>query len=156
MLRCRFHQFTVGALLSLFVSSSAWPADCGSTPYDCSLQAIGRHDLFTAIQSLNEALRQDPKNLKALNLLGIALTESGQVNQANRRFKDALAIDENFLPARKNLAVNEFNQHRLAESAADLKLVLKDSPADPVANIYLAEVYFEQKNFSAAGPHYAK
>src|SRR5215470_17944740 len=107
MLRCRFHQFTVGALLSLFVSSSAWPADCGSTPYNCALQAIGRHDLSAAIQSLNEVLRQDPKNLKALNLLGIALTESGHVHQANQRLKDALAIDQNFFPARKYLAVNE-------------------------------------------------
>lgn len=156
MLRHRFHQLAIGALLSLFVSSLASAVDCGSTPYDCALQSIGRHDLSAAIPFLNEALRQDPQNLKALNLLGIALTESGHIAQANVQFKRALSIDPDFVPARKNLAVNEFDQHRLSEAASDLNLVLRNNPADPIAHIYLAEIDYQRKNFGLALPHYEK
>ena len=156
MLRYRFHRVAVGALLSLFVSLLSWSADRGSTPYDCALQSISRHNLSAAIQFLKEALRQDPRNLKALNLLGIALTESGHIDQANARFKLALAIDPGFVPARKNLAVNEFDQRHLSESASDLNLVLKDTPADPIAHIYLAEIDYQRKNFGLALPHYEK
>jgi tetratricopeptide (TPR) repeat protein len=156
MFRYRFLRVAVGALLSLFVSPLTWSADCKSAPYDCALQSINHHDLSAAIQSLNEALRQDPQNLKALNLLGIALTESGHIDQANAQFKSALAIDTGFVPARKNLAINEFDQRRFSESAADLNLVLKTTPADPIAHIYLAEIDYQRKNFGLALPHYEK
>jgi tetratricopeptide (TPR) repeat protein len=156
MFRYRFLRVAVGALLSLFVSLLSWSADCGSTPYDCALQSISRHNLSAAIQFLNAALRQDPQDLKALNLLGIALTESGHIDQANAQFKRALAIHPGFVPARKNLAVNEFDQRHLSESASDLNLVLKDTPADPIAHIYLAEIDYQRKNFGLALPHYEK
>jgi tetratricopeptide (TPR) repeat protein len=156
MLRYRFCQVAVGALLSLFVSPLGWAADCGSTPYDCALQYLSRHNPSAAIHSINEVLQQDPQNLKALNLLGIALTESGHIDEANTSFRRALEIDAGFIPARKNLAVNEFDQRRLPESASDLTLVLKSSPADPIAHIYLGEIDFQNKNFALALPHYEK
>jgi tetratricopeptide (TPR) repeat protein len=156
MLRHRFLHVAVRALLSLFVSLQGWAADCGSTPYECALQYLSHHNPSAAIHSLNEVLRQDPQNLKALNLLGIALTESGQIEEANSRFRRALEIDAGFVPARKNLAVNEFDLRRFSESARDLTLVLKSSPSDPIANIYLAEIDFQNKNFVLALPHYEK
>jgi len=101
-------------------------------------------------------LHQSPRNLKALNLLGIALTGAGKLEQANSRFEEALGIDPHFYPARKNLAVNDFTLNRHAESATQFERVLKDSPADDVAHVYLGELCFEKKQWDAAAAHYRK
>jgi Flp pilus assembly protein TadD len=152
-MRYRLCQVAIGALL-LSVPPLLQAADCGSTRYDCALYYIGHHNLPAAIESLNYELQQSPRNLKALNLLGIALTESGSVDQANSKFRDALAVDPNFYPARKNLAVNEFTQHHLTESATDFRRVLQSAPADPIVHVYLAEISFQKKDPTAAIQHY--
>lgn len=131
-------------------------ADCGPSRYDCAVYYVEHHDLDTAIQVLREELQQSPRNLKALNLLGIALTESGRGEEANREFRAALAIDPSFYPARKNLAINEFDLHHPAEAAANLHQVLQQAPDDPIAHIYLAEVSFQEKDYAAALSHYRK
>ena len=149
-------QVAVVAVLSLLLSPSLLAADCGPSPYDCAVSYIGRHDLPAAIQSLNEVLQQSPRNLKALNLLGIALTESGRVEQANSKFKTALEIDPSFYPARKNLAINEFDQHLFPQAAADLNRVLQQAPGDAIVHIYLAEISFQKDDFPSALKHYEK
>jgi tetratricopeptide (TPR) repeat protein len=149
-------QVAVAVFLWLVVSPVLRAADCGSTRYDCAVYYVGHRDFPAAIQALNEELQQSPRNLKALNLLGIALTESGRVEQANSKFKSALAIDPAFYPARKNLAINEFNLHHLGESAADLRRVLRDAPSDAIAHLYLAEISFEKDDLAGALGHYDK
>src|SRR5258707_2710719 len=135
-----FRQAAEVAVSLFLVCPSLFAADCGLTPYDCAVSYIGRHNLPAAIQSLNQALQQSPRDLKSLNLLGIALTESGQVEAANSKFKEALAIDASFYPARKNLAINEFVQQRFPQAAADLNRVLQQMPTDEITHIYLGEI----------------
>ncbi len=149
-------QVAVGAILSLLVSPVLRATDCGNNSYDCAVYHLAHQDLPAAIQALNEELQRFPRNLKALNLLGIALTESGQVEKANRKFREVLAINPAFYPARKNLAINEFGLHHLANAAADLRLVLKAVPADEIAHVYLAEISFQKNDFAAACPDYEK
>jgi tetratricopeptide (TPR) repeat protein len=146
----------VGFLVLLSLSPLLRAETCGSTRYDCAAFYIENHRLAIAVQVLNDELRVSPGNLKALNLLGIALTESGQVEQANQKFRDALAIDARFYPARKNLAINEFNAHRVKVAAVELQHVLKDSPSDPVAHLYVAEIDYQESNFVVALAHYQK
>jgi tetratricopeptide (TPR) repeat protein len=131
-------------------------ADCGPTPYACAVFYVGQHNFEEAIHSLTEEIRQSPHDLKALNLLGIALTETGRVENANSRFKQALAINPRFYPSRKNLAINEFNLHHLGDSEAQFHRVLQDAPADEVAHLYLGEISFQRNEFAAALKHYEK
>ena len=147
----------VGLVAALFVSSAPGEeTSCGATRYDCAISYLKKNNLPSAIEVLNEELVQSPRNLKALNLLGIALTESGHTQQANQKFKDALAIDARFYPARKNLAINEFNARRFHTAAIDLEQVLKDAPSDPIANLYLAEINYQAGDFAGATDHYHK
>ncbi len=117
---------------------------------------VGRQDFESAIRTLRQELKQSPRNLKALNLLGIAMTGAGQIDQANSQFKEALRINPRFYPALKNLAFNEFTSKRHSEAKAHFEQVLKYAPEDEVANLYLAEIDFEDKHCGSALGHYEK
>lgn len=129
-------------------------AECAQAPYDCAVSDIQHGNIPAAIQLLTAELQQAPHDLKALNLLGIALTESGQMQKANGRFQEALNLDPNFYPARKNLAINEFSLKRLAEAEAQFKQVLQAEPSDAIAHVYLGEISFERNNCGSALKHY--
>src|SRR5258708_5314997 len=80
-----------------------------------SQEAYSRAEAFVRHGEWNEGLallvpllKAEPENLKALNLMGIALTGKGDLKKANQQFEQALRINPRFLPALNNLAINEF------------------------------------------------
>ena len=101
-------------------------------------------------------LQQAPTNLKALNLLGIALTGAGKVAEGNAAFEKALAIDARFHPARKNLAINEFNRGRLSVAERQLVRVVAEEDGDEVAHLYLGEIAVQKGACGKAVAHFAK
>jgi tetratricopeptide (TPR) repeat protein len=131
-------------------------AECGATSYDCALFHVGRHEFAAAIDYLDRQLAVAPRDLKALNLLGIALTGAGKRDAANERFRAALAIDPAFYPALKNLAVNEYDAGRHADARGHFEQALKIAPTDEIANLYLAEIHYGAKRRAAALAHYEK
>jgi tetratricopeptide (TPR) repeat protein len=149
-------------LLLFCVSVPPWPtvtaqvAGCSSTPYDCAVSSVERGDFAAAIRSLDQVLAASPADLKALNLLGIALTGAGEIDKANARFRQALTIDPSFYPALKNLAINEFNAGRRAEAQRHLEEVLTRAPDDEVTHVHLGEIAFYKKDARAAISHYEK
>src|SRR5579871_1161877 len=60
-----------------------------------------------AIPIIQDILATSPRDLKARNLLGIALSSAGRREEANLQFRKALEIDPAFAPVFKNLALNE-------------------------------------------------
>src|SRR5713101_9362576 len=94
--------------------------ECARAPYDCALFYVEHQNFQAAIRSLTLQLQQSPRNLNALNLLGIALTASGHPEEGSARFKQALGIDPHFYPARKNLAINQFDMLRFADAELQL------------------------------------
>jgi tetratricopeptide (TPR) repeat protein len=145
------------AALALALPASHLRArDCGSTPYDCAMYCVDRQEFTSAISYLEGILKRAPRDLKALNLLGIALTGVGQIEKANRQFKKALKLNPRFYPALKNLAVNELTLKQTADAKAHFEQVLKHAPEDEVTHISLAEIYFAEKQCSVALRHYDK
>jgi tetratricopeptide (TPR) repeat protein len=140
----------------LLRAPAAVPADCGPTPYDCALFHVGRRDFAAAIRYLDQQLAAAPRDLKALNLLGIALTGAGKKDAANDRFRAALATDPGFYPALKNLAINEYDSGRHAVARGHFQGVLKLAPTDEIANLYLAEIDYGAKRRRAALAHYVR
>lgn len=154
-MRCRAIRLGVAALMVSFTQPPpSRAADCVGTRYDCAVFYVEHQNFQAAIRSLNEELRESPQNLKALNLLGIALTGTGQTEKANSKFREALRVNPRFFPARKNLAVNEFNLNRAAEAEAEFSRVLKDAPKDDIAHVYLGEIAFQKNDFATALEHY--
>jgi tetratricopeptide (TPR) repeat protein len=145
------------AILILFTRLSAPAIDCrGAAIYDCAVSLVQAQQFQPAVVALERFLAQSPQDLKALNLLGIALTGAGQIEKANSRLRQALKINPRFYPALKNLAINEFTLNRHEESKASFERVLKNAPDDDVAHLYLAEIAFAKKDFDAALRHYEK
>jgi Flp pilus assembly protein TadD len=147
----------VRTLAVLFAASTCLPGEfssCGATQYDCATFYIQHQQFQKAIEVLNSILRQSPRDLKALNLQGIALTENNQKKAADASFRKALVIDPHFFAARKNLAINLFSARQTAEAAAEFEKVLADSPGDEISHLYLGEISFQRKNTASARKHF--
>ena len=137
-------------------SRSTLSTACDRTPYECAGHAIEHGDFNAAIALLERLLASDSRNLRIRNLLGIAFTGSGQVEEGSRHFREALALDPDFSPARRNLAVNEFNQGRLEAAERLFNEVVARIDADEVAHVHLGEIHYARKQPALALPHYEK
>jgi tetratricopeptide (TPR) repeat protein len=141
------------ALLLLLAGARA-PCDAG--PHECAVALIERHEFPSAIDTLQAVIARNPRDTRALNLLGIALTGAGRGDDGNVMFRRALAVDASFHAARKNLAVNEFNQGNVVVAERQFRRVLAALPSDEVAHLYLGEIEFSRRRLSAARTHYEK
>jgi len=139
---------------ALLIASQAPGAQCQAAPGECAMSLLEREDYGAAVDVLEPALAGVPHDLRLLNLLGIALTGAGRIEDADARFRQALALDASFQPARKNLAVNQFNQGRLGPAERLFLEVLEDLPGDEVTHLHLAEIAYARKAPAAALTHY--
>jgi tetratricopeptide (TPR) repeat protein len=153
LLRKRIAFWVMGVVLSALPLRGA---QCGPTAFDCGVYHLSRKEFAQAIRYLEQSLAESPRNVKALNLLGISLTATGQIDKANDSFRKALRIDPRFYPALKNLAINEVNMKRTAEAKGHFEKVLTYAPDDEVSHLYLAEIFDMEKMCVQALPHYEK
>lgn len=123
-------------------------------PYETAADLVRQGQFDRAIPMIEELLASTPRNLKARNLLGIALSSAGRKEEANVQFRAALEIDPNFAPALKNLAVNELSLGQYKDAGTHFQQVLKSTPQDPVVHYGLAEVDYALKDFPRAVHHY--
>jgi len=136
----------------------AWAADeCnGASPYDCAVTLVQQGRFPAAVGVLEKLTAESPRDLKALNLLGIALSAEGDLEKANERLRQALHVDPGFLPALKNLSINEFRLGHMDRAQAELEILLKSSPNDEVSHLYMGEIAYGAKQFGEAAAHYEK
>jgi len=125
----------------LFIAVTA-VCGCAQTPYATAMTEAREGRFSEAIPILEKLLSQSPGDSKARNLLGIALMNTARREEARAQFQKALAIDSNFLPALKNLAIDEMALGLAAEAEGHFLRLLKSTPDDPVAHLYLGEIEF--------------
>lgn len=122
-----------------------------------SAEALVRQGHFDeAIGVLRPLLASEPRNLKALNLLGIALTQKGDLAAANREFSQALQLDPKFYPALENLAANEYTLKDYAASEKHFLEALKFAPDDPAVNSFLGKITFKRNEYARAAEYMRK
>jgi Flp pilus assembly protein TadD len=134
----------------------AQTSSCGLSQYECATFYVQHGQFREAISTLTDLVHESPGDLKALNLLGIAYTQSGEMERADAVFSQALTLNPQFFPARKNLAINDFTRKRYAEAAVQFKKVLNAAPGDDISELYLGEINFQQNNYAAACGYYEK
>lgn len=108
------------------------------------------------ITILRPILVVEPNNLKARNLLGIALTGKGDLADANREYEQVLKAAPKFVPALSNLAVNELSLNDVAAAERHLNTAVKLAPDDPTINAYLGEIDYSRGNYQDAAKHLSR
>ena len=126
------------------------PAGGQISDYGRAESQVRNHQWDDGLALLWPLLKSEPRNLKALNLAGLALTGKGEIKQANQYFEKAIAINPSFAPALKNLSINEFNAQQYTAAEKHLLAAQKELPDDAVINLYLGEVSFRKKQYSRA------
>src|SRR5262249_48210731 len=92
---------------------SAWAQD---PDYQAAMTLVQQRKFDLALPLLQQILDRSPNDLKARNLMGITLSGAGRREEANEQFKKALALDPQFVPALKNMAVNELALGRVEDA----------------------------------------
>jgi tetratricopeptide (TPR) repeat protein len=142
-------------LLAAWVMGLALAGPCmGSTKYDQAVSYMKSGNPSAAIGLLRQVLKESPRDVRAHNLMGLALAASGKLQEANTHFNKAVKLNPKFYPALKNLAINELQLKQATEAEAHLQQALKIFPGDPATNLALAEIYFQKHEFGPAVDHY--
>ncbi|MBZ5619417.1 MAG: tetratricopeptide repeat protein [Acidobacteriia bacterium] len=148
----RAASILITVAMGLFSLPLLWSQSPPDYPAAAAYVRQGRADL--AIPMLEQILATSPNDLKARNLLGIALLNAGRKEEAGVQFRKALQTDPSFIPALKNLAVNEMALGQKGEAKAHFERLLKLVPNDPVAHLYMGEICFAGHGYPQAVAHY--
>ena len=129
----------------------AYPA-FAQTPslYERAAATIQSGQFAEAVSMLEPRLQQDARDLKALTLMGIAVSAAGRPEQGNRYYRQALEVNASFAPALKNLAANEMALNHASIALTHYERLLVLTPADPAARLGLAQARVETGETSRA------
>src|SRR5437868_7587396 len=141
-------RFLIGAFMILM------PICAQISPYQQAISYVQQGNPSDAIPILERILADTPADLRARNLIGIALSAYGRRAEANEHFQRALATDPKFYPALKNMALNELALGRLADSRTHFEQALTLAPGDPAAHFGLADIELQSAAYASAVTHY--
>lgn len=91
-----------------------------------------------------------PQDKRLLNLTGLALTGKGKIPEADVYFSRCLTVAPGFLPALKNLGVNEVTLNRLDQAEEHLVLAQRQAPEDKVIRLFLGRLAYARQDFVRA------
>lgn len=114
---------------------------------------IRDHQWDQGIEVLQPLLKTAPADPKLLNLAGLAYTGKGDRKAADRYFEAALKIDRHFVPALKNLGINEAAMGQVKLAEGHFEEASKEAPDDPVVNLYLGEFCYRENKFKEAATY---
>lgn len=116
---------------------------------------VRAHQWDQGLALTRQLLTREPNNLRELNLAGLALTGKGDIPHANEYFAKALRLNPAFVPALKNLGINEFNQKNYDGAEKHLLAARNQTPRDPVVNFYLGEIAYRAHKYPSAAVAFA-
>ena len=124
--------------------------------YQTAVSFVQQEQFDRAFPVLQRILDRSPNDIKARNLMGIALSAAGRREEANEHFKKILALEPKFVPALKNLALNELAIGKTQDARIHFEEALKSAPQDATCNWGLAEIAFAAGDFKRAALSYER
>ena len=124
-----------------------------SSRFQQALSYVQKGEYASALPILRQILQDSPRDVEALNLMGIVLTRYDKLAEANEYFKRAIVLKPNYYPALKSLATNEWTLKQVSEAAEHFSQVLAANPNDPEANFCMAEINLSRKRFEEANKY---
>ena len=119
-----------------------------------ALLASDRYDEARAL--LEEALRLEPDNTRALALLGPVYGRAGELSLAAKTLERALALGETSPEIRRNLALVYLKQGKPERAVAELQKASEDAPTDASIWFSLGNAFLRAKNGNRAAQAFEK
>lgn len=94
------------------MSTDSSPQQPANPDFAAAKEAIEAQDYATAIARLEKVTAAEPENADAFNLLGYALRENGQVEEAIGQYRKALEIDPDHLGAHEYIGQAYLKLHQ--------------------------------------------
>ncbi len=124
------------------------------TIYEQAAGYLQRGEVSSAVQLLEPRLKEAPQDLRALTLMGMALSADNHREQGNRYYQRALEKNPIYTPALRNLAINELALGHASTARLQFERLLKLAPTDAIGHVGMAEVEFDAHNYREAVQHY--
>ncbi len=105
---------------------------------------------------IREAYRLNPYNMHVTFKMGLIAVKKGDVYNAEKYFRDVLAIEPDFIPAYKNLGIILTNRRRFAEAIDLLTEALRREPENAKIHNSLGIAYAEQGEMEKAVKSFSK
>ena len=117
-------------------------------------EALRSGDYRAAVASANQALQTDPKNVRLLTLLGLALSKSGRAEDAIASYQKALEVNPVYVPALAGASELEY------KSGSDTALkhvnaLVELRPADETAHAMRAVIAWKRNDCKGAIKHFS-
>lgn len=135
MIGRRAHLCTAGVLALTIAASAQNPRQASALDQGVSLLRAGQFD--QALVKLEEAHRLAPRNATIENLLGIADTQLGRLDDANQHYRSAIRLDPKLAAAHRNLGFNLLTAKDDAAAEPELLAAARLNAGDPFAHYYL-------------------
>jgi tetratricopeptide (TPR) repeat protein len=119
--------------------------------YRAGMSLVQQNRLDEAISTFQNGLAGDSGNAVLLDAIGAAYSIQGNFEHANEFFLRSLQVAPQFIPARKNLAINYFNLGQYDLAAAEFAK-LKTLPGAPIptTNLFLGMIAAEKGDYLGA------
>lgn len=104
----------------------------------------------------SDAVAKAPNKARAHNNLGVALRESGRLQEAAERYREVIRLDPRFIEAYNNLANVYLDLGRREEALSYYYQALKLNPEHPVIHNNIGRVLLEDHRYDLAVPHFAE
>ncbi len=117
---------------------------------------IRTRNYTAAIQLLRELIERDPRDANSQFLMGVALTESNRLEEANQYLRKAGELNPDLQVAFRALAMNEFAMGNPASAEPLFERFLRANPSDEVSHAFLARIHAARGDFQKALNHLEK
>ena len=159
--RTVFHRAGILAPSLAMIASLSWILSSYSHPQNASpeshysrgMELVRKGQLQEALNELKRAAELRPRDPRTHNMIGAVLTQLGRLEEADAAYLQALAVAPEFLPARKNRAVNAFTQRNFDLARKEFEALEPLTPNDFVPPLFLGLISLENLNFEDAVKH---
>ena len=124
------------------------------TMYQQAMRAFQSEDYHGCTELCRKAIDFDNQDKRFFHLEALSLAESGENEEALMAFREALALDFNFIQCRNNMGLLYMKLGRLDEAKATFQECIKVQPKYPDAHYHLGEILQKKGDLDGAIEEY--
>lgn len=125
-------------------------------PFQDAMSQLQAGNMIAAKDSFEALWKSNPGDAQLATSIGGALDSASHHEEATGWYQKALAADPGFMPALKNLAMNDAIRGKLSDSAGVLRQVIRLDPTDTQAEYNLGLISLKLRQYSEAAEAFRK